>query len=129
VTIEVVRLLNIIPKTVHRRLKIIACNANCIGRQAYVGRKHLQDLKIDVAFFSGTHQKPHMNYIPSYDICPADHQDGHKVGTAAEFKKGIPQTCVDVSPALLVAAYCLDTLKFSFQLFMNIRKVHTSTET
>jgi hypothetical protein len=48
----------IISTTVHSSLKIIAFNANGIGRQAYEVRKQLQDLKIDVAQFSETHLKP-----------------------------------------------------------------------
>jgi hypothetical protein len=46
------------PTTILRHLKIIAFNANGIGRQAYVVRKQLHDLKIDVALFrdiAGTH--------------------------------------------------------------------------
>jgi exonuclease III len=69
--------------TVHRPLKVIAFNANGIGRQAYELRKQLQEPKIDVALFSETHLKPHMRfYIPNYHIYRTDHQDGHKGGTA-----------------------------------------------
>jgi hypothetical protein len=43
----------------------------------------LQDLKTDVALFSETQLKPHMKfYIPNYDFYRADHQDGHRGGTA-----------------------------------------------
>jgi hypothetical protein len=55
--------------TVHRPLKIVALNANGIGRQAYEVRKQLQDLEIDMVLFSETQLKPHMRYyIPNYDI-------------------------------------------------------------
>jgi hypothetical protein len=37
---------------VHRPLKVVAFNANGIGRQAYVLRKQMQNLKIDVALFT-----------------------------------------------------------------------------
>jgi hypothetical protein len=67
-TKAVFRLLKVMPTTVHRPLKIIACNANGIGRQAYEVRKQLQDLKIDVSLLSETHLKHHMRfYIPNYD--------------------------------------------------------------
>jgi hypothetical protein len=44
--------------TVDRFLKVVAFNANGIGRQAYELRKQLQDLKIVVALFAETHLKP-----------------------------------------------------------------------
>jgi hypothetical protein len=69
--------------TVHRPLKIIAFNANGIGRQAYKVRRQSQGLEIDLAVFSETHLKPHMRfYIPNSDIYWTDCQDGHKGGTA-----------------------------------------------
>jgi hypothetical protein len=50
-----------------RPLKIIALNANGVGRHAYEVRKHLQGLKIDEVLFLETHLKPHMRvYIPNY---------------------------------------------------------------
>jgi hypothetical protein len=39
---------------VHRPLKIVAFNANGIGRQRYELSKQMQDLKIDVAVFGDT---------------------------------------------------------------------------
>jgi hypothetical protein len=36
---------------VHRPLKIIAFNANGIGRQRYELSKQLKDLRLDVAYF------------------------------------------------------------------------------
>jgi hypothetical protein len=48
---------------VHRPLKIIAFNANGIGKQGYEVRKQLQELKIDATLFSETRLKPHMIFI------------------------------------------------------------------
>jgi hypothetical protein len=45
---------NVMAATVRRPLKVVAFNANGIGRQAYELRKQLQDLKIDVALFTET---------------------------------------------------------------------------
>jgi hypothetical protein len=42
---------------IHRSLKVIAFNANGIGRQRYELSKQLQDLHVDVALFSGTYLK------------------------------------------------------------------------
>jgi hypothetical protein len=68
---------------------------------AYEVRKQAQDLKIEVAFFSDTHPKPHMRFcIPNYDIYQTDREEGHKSGTAAAVKKAIAQTCVDLSRLL-----------------------------
>jgi hypothetical protein len=92
-------------RIVHRPLKIIAFNANSIGRQAYKVRKQLQDLKTDVALFSGTNLKPHMRfYIPNCDIYRIDREDGHKGRTAIAVKKGIPHTYVILLPLLPVEA-------------------------
>jgi hypothetical protein len=91
--------------TVHRPLKIIIFNANDIGGQAYEVRKQLQDLKINVALFSETRRKLHIRfYIPNYDIYQTDREDGHKSGTAAVVKKGIPHRCADLLPLLSVEA-------------------------
>jgi hypothetical protein len=50
-------------------LPSVAFNANGIGRQAYELRKQMHDLKINVAFFTETHLKPHMRfYIPNYHM-------------------------------------------------------------
>jgi hypothetical protein len=48
---------------VYRPLKVIALNANGIGRQRYELSKHLQDLHVDVALFSETHLKPHRRFF------------------------------------------------------------------
>jgi exonuclease III len=89
-------------------LKVVAFNANGIGRQAHELRKQMQDLKIDVALFSETHLKPHIRfYIPNYHILHVyrnDRQDRHKDGTAVSVKKGIPHTYADLPPLLSVEA-------------------------
>jgi hypothetical protein len=42
---------------IHGPLKVIAFNANGIARQRYELSKQLQDVHIDVALFSGTHNE------------------------------------------------------------------------
>jgi hypothetical protein len=52
--------------TVHRTLKVVAFNANGIGRQAYKLRKQMQNLKIDLSLITETRLKIHMRfYIPN----------------------------------------------------------------
>jgi hypothetical protein len=54
---------------VHRPLKVIAFNANGIGRQRYELSKQLQDLHVGVALFSETYLKPHERFrIPNYNF-------------------------------------------------------------
>jgi hypothetical protein len=66
------------PTTGCRPLKIIAFNANGIGRQAYEVRTQVQDLKID-ALFSEIHLKPHIRfYIPNNDFYFTYHERGTK---------------------------------------------------
>jgi hypothetical protein len=43
---------------VHRPIRVLALNANGIGRQRYELSKQLRDLHVDVAQFSETHLKP-----------------------------------------------------------------------
>jgi hypothetical protein len=91
--------------TVHRPQKVVAFNANGIGRQAYGLRQQMQDLKIDVGLFSETHLKPHIRfYSPNYDIYRNDGLHGNKGGTAVAIKKGIPHTYVDLPPLLSLEA-------------------------
>jgi hypothetical protein len=53
----------------HRPLKVIAFNANDIGRQRYELSKQLQDLHVDVAVFSEAHLKPHERFhVPNYNF-------------------------------------------------------------
>jgi hypothetical protein len=50
----------------HRKLKVIASNANGIGSQRYKLSKQLQRLHVDVALFSERHQKTHeIFFIPN----------------------------------------------------------------
>jgi hypothetical protein len=77
----------------------MAFNANSIGRQTHEVRKQLQDVKIDMALFSLIHMKPHMRaYIPNYDTCQTDRQDGHKGGTAIVVKERIPHAPINFPP-------------------------------
>jgi exonuclease III len=82
---------------VHRPLKVLAFNANGIPKQRSDLSKQLQDLHIDVAFFSETHLKPHERfYIPNYHFYRIDCQPGRKGGTAVAVRKGIPHKPVDL---------------------------------
>jgi hypothetical protein len=87
--------------TLHRPLKVVAFDANGIGRQASELRKQMQDLKIDVALFRETHLKPHMRfYIPNYHIYRNDRLEKSKGGNAV----AIPHTYVDLPPLLSLEA-------------------------
>jgi hypothetical protein len=58
---------------VHRLLKVLAFNANGIGRQRYELSKQLQDLHVDVALFSETHLKHHERFsIPYFHFYRTD---------------------------------------------------------
>jgi hypothetical protein len=86
---------------VHRPLKILAFNANCIGRQHHELNKQLQDLRIDVALFSETYLKPHERFfITNYYVYRKDRYPGRDGGTAVAVKKGIPHDHVEL-PALV----------------------------
>jgi hypothetical protein len=50
------------PTRVHRPLKVLSFNANCIWRQLYELSNQLQDRHIDVALHSETHMKPHERF-------------------------------------------------------------------
>jgi hypothetical protein len=68
---------------VHRPLKIIAFNANGIGRQRYDLNKQLQDSNIDVDLFSETYLKPHERFfITNYYVRRMGQYPGRKCGTA-----------------------------------------------
>jgi hypothetical protein len=89
----------------HRRLNVIAFNANGIGRQRYGLSKQLQDLQVDVALFSETHPKPHeRSFIPNYHFYRTDHHPGRKGGTAVAVRKDIPHNHVHLSPLVSVEA-------------------------
>jgi exonuclease III len=81
---------------VHRPLKVVAFNANGIGRHRYELSKQLQVQRIDVALFSDT---PHERfYIPNYQVYRTDRFPGIKGGTAVAVKKSIPHSHVDLPP-------------------------------
>jgi hypothetical protein len=78
---------------VHRPLKVIASNANGIGRQRHERSKQLQGLRIDMALFSETHLKPHERFvIPNCHVYRIDRYPGIKGGTALTVRNGIPTT-------------------------------------
>jgi hypothetical protein len=78
---------------VHRSLKVIAFNANGIGRHRYELSKQLQLLHIDVALFSESHLKPHKRFsIANYHFYRIDRTPGRKGGTAVAVKTHSPQS-------------------------------------
>jgi hypothetical protein len=114
--------------TVHRPLKVVAINANGIGRQAYELRKQMQDLKIDMFLFSETHLKPHMRlYIPNYHIYRNDCQDGQKAELTLQSKRASHiLTLLALPPLLSVeatgSAYLFDILKCCLHLVIKLRQ-------
>jgi hypothetical protein len=92
---------------IHRLLKILAFNANDIGRQRHELSKQLQDLsiRVDVALFSETHLKPHERFfITNYHVYRMDRYPGRKGGTAIAIKKGIPHGHVELPVLVSVEA-------------------------
>jgi hypothetical protein len=90
---------------VHRPLKVVAFNANGIGRQRYELSKQMQDLKIDVALFSETHLKPHERFcLPNYHLYRSDRFPGRKGGTAVAVRKGVPHILADLPPLSSIEA-------------------------
>jgi hypothetical protein len=86
---------------VYRPLKVLAFNANGIGKQRYELSKQLQDLHADVALFSETHLKPHERiFIPNFNFYRTDRYTGRKGGTAVAVRKGISHNHVDL-PSLV----------------------------
>jgi exonuclease III len=84
---------------VHRHLKVIAFNANGIGRQRYELSKQLQDIHVDVALFSETHLKPHERFsITNFHVYRTDRHPGREGGTAVAVRKGIPHNHLDLTP-------------------------------
>jgi exonuclease III len=89
----------------HRPLKVIAFNANGIGRQRYELSKQLQELHVDVVLLSDTHLQPHERFfIPNYHFCWTDSHPGRKGGTAVAVRRGIPHNHVDLPPLISVEA-------------------------
>jgi exonuclease III len=90
---------------VHRPLKVIAFNANDIGRQRHELSKQLQDLHLDVALFSETHLKPQDRvHIQNYHFYRIVHHPERKGGTAVAVSKGIPHRHIDLPPLISVEA-------------------------
>jgi endonuclease/exonuclease/phosphatase (EEP) superfamily protein YafD len=90
---------------IHRPLKVIAFNANGIGRQRYELSKQLQDLHVDVALFPETHLKPHERlFIQNYYFYRTDCHPSRKGGTAVAVRKGIPHNHVELPPLVSVEA-------------------------
>jgi hypothetical protein len=86
---------------VHRRLKVIAFNANGISKQRYELSKQQQVLHIDVALFSETYLTPYERfYIRYYHFRQIDQQLGRKGRTAVAVKKGILHKHVDLPPLI-----------------------------
>jgi hypothetical protein len=93
-------------------LKVIAFNANGIGRQL---SKQLQDQHIDVALFSETRLTAHERFfIPNYHFHRTDCYPGRKGGTAVAVRQVIPhhhveatEVCIPIrnSDAQLAAVY------------------------
>jgi hypothetical protein len=82
---------------VHRPFKVLAFNANGIGRQRYELSKQLQELRIDVALLSETYLKPHERFfIPNYHFYRADRLPGRKGGTTVAVRKVIHHSYIDL---------------------------------
>jgi hypothetical protein len=89
---------------VHRPLKVLAFNANGIGRQHCELSEQLQDLHADVVLYSETHLKPHERFfIPNFHFYRTDRYLGKKGRTDA-VRKGIPHNHVDVPPLISTEA-------------------------
>jgi exonuclease III len=90
---------------VHRHHKVIAFNANGIGRQRYELSKQFQHLHVDVALFSETGLKTHDRFfIQIFHFYRTDRHPGRKGGTAVAVRKGIPHNHVDLPPLNSVEA-------------------------
>jgi hypothetical protein len=77
----------------HRPLKILAFNANGIGRQRYELIRQLQGLHIHVALFSQTHLKPHERYlIPNFHFYRTERFPGEKEEVPLLLEKAVPTT-------------------------------------
>jgi hypothetical protein len=78
---------------VQRPLKVIAFNANGIGRQRYELSKQLQDLHVDVALFSQTRLKLHERFFfPNYHFYQTDRHPGRKAELPLQLEKAFPIT-------------------------------------
>jgi hypothetical protein len=94
ITKIVLNLIKQMATSVNTPLKVLAFNANGIGRQRYELSKHLQDLHVDVALFSETHLKSHERFfISNFHFYRTDRYPG---------RKGIPHNHVDLPPLVSV---------------------------
>jgi hypothetical protein len=90
---------------IYRPHKVLAFNANDIGRQRYELSKQLEDLHVDVALFSETHLKPQERiFISNFHFYGTDHYPGRKGGTAVTVRKNISHNHVDLPPLVSVEA-------------------------
>jgi hypothetical protein len=89
----------------YRPLKVIAFNANSIGRQRYELSKQLQDLHVDVALFSKTHLKLHERFfLPNYHVYGTNRYPSRKGGTSVAANNGMPHNHVNLPPPVSVEA-------------------------
>jgi hypothetical protein len=92
----------------YRPLKVVALNANGIGKLRFGLRKEMQDRHVDVALLSATHLKCHERFfIPNYHFYRNDRFSGLKGRPAVAVRKGIQHNHVDQG-----SAYRLEIAKF-----------------
>jgi hypothetical protein len=90
---------------IHRPIKVIASNANDIGRQRYELSKQLQDLRENVTPFSETHLKLHVRFLfPNFQLYRTGRYPGRKGLIAVAVRKGIPHNHVDLPSLVSVEA-------------------------
>jgi exonuclease III len=95
----------------YKPLRVLAFNANGIGRQRYELSRQLQDLHVDVALFSETQLKSHERFfIPNFQIYRINHYQGRKGGTAVAVRKAIHHNHVDLPPLVSIEATGVGTL-------------------
>jgi hypothetical protein len=74
-------------------------------RQRYELSKQLQDLHVNVAFFSETHLKPRERFfIANYHFYRTDRHPGRKGGTAVAVRRGVLHSYVDLPHLVSVEA-------------------------
>jgi hypothetical protein len=90
---------------VHRRLKVLAFNANGISRHRCELTKQLNDLHIDVTVLSETYRKPYDRFfIPDCQFYRTDRFPERKGQTTVAVRKGIPHNHVDLPPLVSIQA-------------------------
>jgi hypothetical protein len=88
----------------HSSLKVVAFNANGIGRQRFELSKQLQAQHIDVTLLSEAHLKPHERFSIQNYIYRTDSNPGLKCGIAVAVRKDIPHNHADLPPFLSIKA-------------------------